>query len=74
MWFIPSKINKVLKVNNTTREWLRARLDCTRVELKEILNGTRAADYEIAKGFLEVFGYDFIVEAIDWRKTKYASV
>lgn len=74
MWFMPRKINKALKVSNITREWLRMRLDCTRFELKEILNGRRPADYEIAKGLLEVFGYDLIVEAIDWRLTKYAGV
>lgn len=74
MWFIPKKINKALKVSNITCEWLCLRLGCTWIELKEILNGRRRADYEIAKGFLEVFGYDLIVEAIDWRLTKYAGV
>lgn len=74
MWFIPSKINKVLKISNITREWLCMRLDCGQRELKEILSGKRAADYETAKGLLEVFGYDLIVEAIDWRLTKYESV
>jgi hypothetical protein len=41
--------------------------------VSRIASGERAANYQIAKSLLEVFGYDIIVASIDWGKTSYAS-
>jgi len=35
-------------------------------------SGERAANYRMAKALLEIFGYDAVVAAIDWRRTRYA--
>lgn len=72
MWFVKGKIIEALRVSNIRCEWLWRRLGCTREELKQILCGAQAANYEIAKGFLEVLGYDLVVSSIDWRNTRYA--
>jgi len=72
MWFDTEKINRAISDSRIDREWLWYRLGCSRRELTEILNGERAASYEIAKGFLEILGYALVAAAINWRLTKYA--
>ena len=72
MWFQKEKLVALARNDRVTVAWLIRRLGCTGKTLRSIMHGQQAADYGTAKGLLEVFGYDAVVEAIDWRRTQYA--
>jgi DNA-binding XRE family transcriptional regulator len=72
MWFHKEKLAQAAKSNNLKWAWLSRRLGCSGTTLYEIMHGKRAANYRIAKSILEVFGYDAVVNAIDWGRTSYA--
>ena len=73
MWFHREKLAQAARSNRLKFTWLQRRLGCSNTTLYEIMYGKRAANYEIAKALLEVFGYDAVVAAIDWGRTNYAS-
>lgn len=72
MWLRKDKFWATLKSSGFSLAWLTARLGCTQTVLNKIANGQAAANYRIAKELLLVFGYDKIVQAIDWGRTSYA--
>jgi len=72
MWFRKEKLAQAARSNNFKLAWLAKRLGCSESYVSHIWNGDAAATYRIAKGLLEVFGYDAVMAAIDWGRTKYA--
>ena len=72
MWFQKEKLAQAARSNNLKLAWLAKRLGCSAAMISRIASGERAANYRMAKALLEVFGYDAVVAAIDWRRTRYA--
>ena len=72
MWFQRGKLAQAATSSNVSIEWLVKRLDCPMTRLRKIIGGQGKANRYIARGLLEVFGYDAVVTAIDWRRTRYA--
>ena len=72
MWLQRGKLAQAVKTNNLKLVWIARRLGCSLSKLSRIVNGEQAANYRIARELLEVFGYDTVVQSIDWGRTSYA--
>jgi plasmid maintenance system antidote protein VapI len=73
MWFQKEKFAQTIKSNNLKLAWLAQRLGCSVATVSRIANGQAAANCRVARELLRVFGYDAVIAAIDWGRTKYAS-